>query len=71
MSAADKYWRKGGTPNEDIIKIGYKKNIATDYDVIVVGSGLGGLSAACILAKEGGCSRREERREERRKEDCS
>ena len=31
----------------------YLKGVADAYDVVVVGSGLGGLTAANILAREG------------------
>lgn len=49
-----KYWKKGkGGEDDGIIKIGYKKHIRKEYDVVVIGSGLGGLSAAALMAKAG------------------
>jgi len=53
LFAPDRHWQSGPEPNEDIIKVGYKKNIKKEYDVVVVGSGLGSLSTACLLAKSG------------------
>jgi len=48
-----KYWKKRGKPDENVIKIGYKNKVKKEYDVIIVGSGLGGLSAGVLLAKAG------------------
>lgn len=41
-------------PSTDPVKQGFSmKKVARDLDVIVIGSGIGGLSTAAILAKEG------------------
>jgi hypothetical protein len=49
-------------PSDDVWKVGYKKNIPSKCDVIIIGAGTSGLISAALLSKAGKKARKKKKK---------